>query len=81
MKRTIFSILILTFFSVFSYAKVINDSQIIPGNHWIYDDFKKLSSEQAIGAFTTNTPVSVGELKLHLKDFDKEDVIIQLYKY
>lgn len=72
MKRTIFSILILTFFSVFSYAKVINDSQIIPGNHWIYDDFKKLSSEQAIGAFTTNTPVSVGELKLHLKDFDKD---------
>ncbi len=64
--------LLLTFIAAFS--QVLNDMQIINGKHWIYEDFKTLSGELCLGTFATNTPITVGELRLYFKQFDREQL-------
>ncbi len=69
MKKYLLLILISAF-SLNLYAKTINDSQIIPSNSKVYDDFQLLQNANKRFGFTQNTPVSVGELKFYLNQFD-----------
>jgi len=73
MKKIIL-ILVLTLFSVAGFSQVLNNSQIINGNHWIYDSFNSLSLESGISNFTSNRPVTVGQLKMHFKEYDRESL-------
>ena len=68
---------LITFFLLISLifgisAQVVNDSQILKENHWIYDYFEIISLEDKFTSLDTK-PISVGELKVYLKqiDFDK----------
>ena len=56
------------------FAQVINDSQIINGKHWIYDSFNTLSLESGIPALTSNTPLTVGALRLHFDEYDRDSL-------
>ena len=71
MKKCFIVLLILTF-SLNLYSKTINDSQIIPSNSSIYNDFQRLQNANKLFGFTQNTPLSVGELKFYLNQFDYE---------
>ena len=73
MKKRLFVLLTACLcFALFS--QVINDSQLIESGHWIYDDFRLLSSETCTGNFTTNTPATVGELKMSFSEYDRESL-------
>ncbi len=56
------------------HAQVTSDAQIIKTGHWIYDDLSTLASESKTGIFSTNTPVTAGELKLYFKNFERESL-------
>ena len=73
MKTKIF---VLIFFSLCCsfYANTINDAQIIPSNSYIYKDFQKLQNANKLFGFTQNTPISVGELKFYLQQFNYDDL-------
>ena len=73
MKR-LFILLTLFLFSTFIYSQVLNDSQIINGNHWLYDDFNTLSLETRTANFTSNRPLTVGELRMHFREYDREEL-------
>ena len=66
----------ITFFLLISLifgisAQVVNDSQILKENHWIYDYFEIISLEDKFTSLDTK-PISVGELKVYLKQIDFE---------
>ena len=69
-KRIIFLLLISFSFNIFS--KTINDGQIIPSDSPIYQTFQTLQNENKHFCFTQNTPLSVGELKFYLEQFNYE---------
>ncbi len=73
MKTRIF---VLIFFSLCCsfYANTINDAQIISSNSYIYKDFQKLQNANKLFGFTQNTPISVGELKFYLQQFNYDDL-------
>ena len=71
-KITVLAFTLLLNFLVF--AQVTGDAQMIRSGHWVYDDFSTLSSELKKGNFTTNTPITVGELKLYFKGYDRESL-------
>lgn len=71
MKKA-FCMLLCIFFSAAVYSQVLNNSQIIESGHWIYKTFENLSAETTIGNFTSNTPVTVGQLRMHFKEYDRE---------
>ena len=52
--------------------QVINDSQLIPAGHQIYDDFYELCTESGIATLADVAPVSVAELKFYLKAVDTD---------
>lgn len=63
--------------------QVINDSQLIPAGHQIYDDFYELCTESGIATLADVAPVSVAELKFYLKAVDTDKLSetgIALYK-
>lgn len=64
-KKLIF-IFLSIFLSTLLSAQVINDSQMIPSDHWIYTYFNKLEMESGISLFTDNAPMSVAEAKFNL---------------
>ena len=70
--KKILCMLLTGLFCAALFSQVLNNSQIIESGHWIYKDFELLSSETCTGNFTSNTPVTVGELKLHFKEYDRE---------
>lgn len=72
MKKFKLFIVVFFFLPFICYSQVLNDSQIIDGRHWIYDYFNTLSLELKHSNFTTNTPVTAGELKLYFKGFDRD---------
>ena len=74
MKKNFFLLLILLVFSFNLNAKTINDAQIIPSDSYIYKDFQQLQNAAKLFGFTHNTPVSVGELKFYLRQFDYESL-------
>lgn len=73
MKKIAF-LLLCIFISFNLYSKTINDSQIIPSNSFIYRDFLNLQSAAKRLVFTNNTPLSVGELKFYLNQFDYDSL-------
>ncbi len=66
----------LLFFTVFftCFPKTVNDSQIIPSDSSIYADFLELQMQNKLLVFTQNTPLSVGELKFYLNQFDYDNM-------
>ena len=71
--KKIFSVLLITvFFTTSLFSQVLNNSQIINPNHWIYQDIYTLSHELCITNFSSDTPVSAGELKLYFSQFDRD---------
>ncbi len=56
------------------FSQVANDSQLIESGHWIYKDFEVLANESCIGNFSSNTPVTVGQLKMHFREYDREQL-------
>lgn len=73
MKKLVFICLLLLSFTS-GFAKTINDAQIIPHESSIYDEFQKLQNSSKLLVFTQNTPLSVGELKFYLNQFDYESL-------
>ncbi len=71
MKKNLF-VLLINYLCFCLFSEVINDSQLIESEHWIYDDFKILSSETCNGNFMTNTPATVGELKMSFSEYDRD---------
>ena len=71
MKKT-FCLLLTLFFTAAVFSQVLNNSQIIESGQWIYKTFENLSAETTIGNFTSNTPVTVGQLRMHFKEYDRE---------
>lgn len=53
-------------------AQIVNDSQLIKDNSWIYQDLKTLSLEAKEVLFCDTTPISVGEIKFYLTQIDYE---------
>ena len=62
------------FVSLNLFAKTINDAQIIPSNSSVYKDFQLLQNANKQLGFTQNTPLSVGELKFYLRQFDYDSL-------
>ena len=56
------------------FSQVLNDSQIIESGHWIYKDLNILSSETTISNFSSNTPITVGQLKMHFREYDRDSL-------
>lgn len=74
MKRILF-IVMLVLSAVFSLnAQTINDAEIINPDSSVYEKIKALQMDNQLFFFTQNTPVSVGELKLYLSQFDYEQL-------
>ncbi len=72
MKKIMILAFTALFFCAAAFSQVINNSQIIEGKHWIYDAFETLSMESKTGNFSSNTPLTVGELKLHFKEYNRQ---------
>lgn len=64
--------MIAGFFLAIGFSQVVNDSQLIKGNHWIYDSLEILSQETKNAIFLDTRPISVGELKFYLSQIDFE---------
>ena len=65
MKKIFFAALILISSNFLLFSQVSSDAQIIKSEHWVYQDLMTLSSELRIGNFSTNTPITVGEIKMY----------------
>lgn len=72
MKKIILLPFFLLFFCINLCSQTINDTQILPSNHWIYESLYTLGREQKITAFYENTMLSVGELKFYLSEIEYE---------
>ena len=66
------SVLVLASAQTAQKMQVINDSQLIPAGHRIYDDFYELCTESGIATLADVAPVSVAELKFYLKTVDTD---------
>lgn len=72
MKKLSIFLCSLLLFSPLLHSQIINDTQIVEGGHWIYEAFNTLSIESGKGVFTENAPLCAGELKVYLKQYDKD---------
>lgn len=94
LKKLILTLLSLLIFNSTIFAQLystknpINDSQLLYGNHWIYDSLYKLSLESREVAFIDTPPLAVGEIKFYLSQFDYEklspsgqDLYEKVYQY
>ncbi|MBQ0165998.1 MAG: hypothetical protein KBT02_02675 [Treponema sp.] len=82
-RKKIISVLMLFISCSILNAQVINDSQMIPSNHWIYTYFNRLEMETGKSLFTDNTPISVAEARINLSKINKENLSmsgLELYK-
>lgn len=73
LKHILFTVMLIICMAPLS-AQVINDSQMIPSNHWIYDYFNKLEMEAGVSLFTDNAPMSVAEAKFNLQKIDYDSL-------
>ena len=75
MKKS-FIIIILS--SIFFINKVfsvsLNDTQIINSTSSVYELFNELELKTKIRSFTQNTPLSIGELKFYLRQYENLDL-------
>ena len=74
MKKSFIFLLFLALFCLNVNARTINDAQIISSDSHIYKDFQKLQNAARLLGFTQNTPLSVGELKFYLRQFDYDSL-------
>lgn len=74
MKRIVLLVMLILSTSFLLPAKTMNDAEIIIPDSEIYSKIKALQMENKVFFFTQNTPVSVGELKLYLKQFDYDQL-------
>ena len=77
MKRFLKIPLFVCLFALFTqsvWSQVLNDTQIIHSDHWIYDSIYKLGKETKTLGFYENTMLSVGELKFYFEKIDKESL-------
>ena len=74
MKKLILSLFIFLSFEMFGFAQVVNDTQIVYSDSWVYDAMYKLGKESKTLGFYENKMLSVGELKFYLKQIDKESL-------
>ena len=90
-KFQFFFAFFISLFSNFS-AQVLNDSQLLKSDNWIYEALETLSLEAKNPIFLDTSPISVGELKFYLSqiesqlDFEnlsegKEKLYLQIKEY
>lgn len=72
MKRIFVTFLFLFFISINSFSQVINNTQILNSDHWIYDALYQLGKEQKITSFYENTMLTIGEIKFYFNEFERE---------
>ena len=72
MKKITSLLIAAVFMAYFLPAQVSGDAQMIRSEHWVYQDLLTLSSELRIGNFSTNTPITVGEIKMYFNELDRE---------
>lgn len=69
MKKRIL-ILLISLFSFYTNAQVLNDTQMPPAGHWIYDDMSILCTEMKLTNFMEVTPITIGEIKFYFEEID-----------
>lgn len=74
MKKILVGLVVFAAILGIGYSKTINDSQVIPSDSSVYDDFLELQGLNKRLVFTNNTPLSVGELKFYLNQFDYDSM-------
>ena len=65
--RLYFFILFFLALHITAWSQVLNDTQIIHADHWIYDSLYKLGKETKTLGFYENTMLSVGEIKFYFQ--------------
>ena len=65
---------VLFIFEQSVWSQVLNDTQIIHSDHWIYDSLYKLGKETKTLGFYENTMLSVGEIKFYFENIDKDEL-------
>lgn len=73
MKRYL-SICFILFSTMFLSAQVLNDSQILKNNHWVYESLNKISKEQQVSYFIENSMLSIGEIKFYFEQINFEQL-------
>ena len=77
-----FSILLFIFFSLGKiHSQVINNSQLLKQDNWIYKALEKLSLETQTFIFSDTKPISVGELKFYLSEIKASKNFEKLSSY
>ncbi len=74
MKKTVIIFCLALLFTTFLFSNTLNDAQIIPSDSFLYNSFLQLQTNTKYLLFTNNTPISVGELKFYLKQFDYDSL-------
>ncbi|MCR4939215.1 MAG: hypothetical protein K5930_03785 [Treponemataceae bacterium] len=70
--KRILSFLLSVSLAISLQAQILNDSQLIHGTNEIYDLFYELCTEAGITTVADISPISVSELKFHLRSIDKD---------
>lgn len=69
--------LLFLFISLFfssAWGQILNNTQIIHSDHWIYDSLYKLGKESKTLGFYENTMLSAGEIKFYFEQIDRESL-------
>jgi len=73
-KRSLISIFLIFFLSSQIFSQVINDSQIIKTDHWIYRKLGLLAKEEKNMIFDENSMLSVAELKFYFNQIEYDNL-------
>lgn len=63
-------------------AQVLNNSQVLPPNHWVYSNLKTLAMSQKLTFFNENSMMTVSEIKFCFEQIDDsllDDALYDLY--
>ena len=77
MKKSCKLKILFLFFTTFIcplWSQILNDTQIIHSDHWIYDSLYKLGKETKTLGFYENTMLSAGEIKFYFEKIDRESL-------
>ena len=56
------------------WGQILNNTQIIHSDHWIYDSLYKLGKETKTLGFYENTMISAGEIKFYFEKINRESL-------
>lgn len=62
---------LFVFFNSAAWSQILNNTQIIHSDHWIYDSLYKLGKESKTLGFYENTMLTVGEIRFYFNQIDK----------